>query len=135
MQTRLSCPKCGEVNVIDTKTLIRQKLYDDMKREYTVMFYRCKRCKCATVVQVDDMYSLQQLKQYKDLLIECMGKKMRKQTISPNKEKLQKKLSKKLRERREMLKTRTAGLSLYNEDGDIVLEKIEYPKIEIVEEV
>ena len=65
MEVKRVCNKCGEVNSLDSKSLLKKDIYDEDKKHYVILYFECVRCKEVEVVQIDDNESIQTFKEIK----------------------------------------------------------------------
>ena len=117
MEVKRVCNKCGEVNSLDSKSLLKKDVYDEDKKHYVILYFECVRCKEVEVVQIDDNESIQTFKEIKALFIKAMRKRLKKETVSPREVKKKDRLIKKLNEKRKLLNEVSNGKTFYDENG------------------
>lgn len=124
MEVKRVCNKCGEVNSLDSKSLLKKDVYDEDKKHYTILYFQCVRCKETEVVQIDDNESIQTFKEIKALFIKAMRKRLKKETVSPREVKKKDRLIKKLNEKRKLLNEVSKGKTFYDENGKIFIKEL-----------
>ena len=124
MEVKRVCNKCGEVNNLDSKSLLKKDVYDEDKKHYTILYFQCVRCKEIEVVQIDDNESIQTFKEIKALFIKAMRKRLKKETVSPREVKKKDRLVKKLNEKRNLLNEVSKGKTFYDENGKIFIKEL-----------
>lgn len=124
MEVKRVCNKCGEVNSLDSKSLLKKDVYDEDKKHYTILYFQCVRCKETEVVQIDDNESIQTFKEIKALFIKAMRKRLKKETVSPREVKKKDRLIKKLNEKRKLLNEVLKGKTFYDENGKIFIKEL-----------
>ena len=123
------CSKCGEVNTLESDLLFRKHVYDEEGKHYIIIYYVCKRCNEINVVQIDDNETAEIYKKLKNLIVSVMKKQIKKQTVSPREQAKKDKLMKKLRQKREELKELSAGKKYFDENKEIFIECLTFPKV------
>ena len=129
MEVKRICSKCGEVNTINSENLIRVDVWDEDGKYYKLMYYDCKRCNERIVVQIDNTETLNIFKQFKALTIKVARKQIANQTVSPKDIRKKDKWTKQLKEKREILKELCNGKKLFDENKNIVVECLTFPKV------
>ena len=129
MKVERICERCGEVNIIDSSNLIRQDAYSEDGEYFKVMYCKCKRCKEINVVQIDNMETLELFRKLKALIIKVAKKQMKKETVSPKEVKKKDKLTKELREKRKDIEDLMQGRKLLDENGEILVNSLTFPKV------
>lgn len=124
MEVKRVCNKCGEVNSLDSKSLLKKDVYDEDKKHHVILYFECVRCKEVEVVQIDDNESIQTFKEIKALFIKAMRKRLKKETVSPREVKKKDRLTKKLNEKRKLLNDVSKGKTLYDENGKIFIKEL-----------
>lgn len=124
MEVKRVCNKCGEVNSLDSKSLLKKDVYDEDKKHYVILYFQCVRCKETEVVQIDDNESIQTFKEIKALFIKAMRKRLKKETVSPREVKKKDRLTKKLNEKRKLLNEVSKGKTFYDENGKIFIKEL-----------
>lgn len=124
MEVKRVCNKCGEVNSLDSKSLLKKDVYDEDKKHHVILYFECVRCKEVEVVQIDDNESIQTFKEIKALFIKAMRKRLKKETVSPREAKKKDRLTKKLNEKRKLLNEVSKGKTFYDENGKIFIKEL-----------
>lgn len=124
MEVKRVCNKCGEVNSLDSKSLLKKDVYDEDKKHHVILYFECVRCKEVEVVQIDDNESIQTFKEIKALFIKAMRKRLKKETVSPREVKKKDRLTKKLNEKRKLLNEVSKGKTFYDENGKIFIKEL-----------
>jgi hypothetical protein len=124
MEVKRVCNKCGEVNSLDSKSLLKKDVYDEDKKHHVILYFECVRCKEVEVVQIDDNESIQTFKEIKALFIKAMRKRLKKETVSPREVKKKDRLTKKLNEKRKLLNDVSKGKTFYDENGKIFIKEL-----------
>lgn len=124
MEVKRVCNKCGEVNSLDSKSLLKKDVYDEDKKHYAILYFECVRCKEVEVVQIDDNESIQAFKELKALFIKAMRKRLKNETVSPREVKKKDRLIKKLNEKRKLLNELSKGKTFYDENGKIFIKEL-----------
>lgn len=124
MEVKRVCNKCGEVNSLDSKSLLKKDVYDEDKKCYVILYFECVRCKDVEVVQIDDNESIQAFNEFKALFIKAMRKRLKNETVSPREVKKKDKLTKKLNEKRKLLNEVSKGKTFYDENGKIFIKEL-----------
>ena len=124
MEVKKVCNKCGEVNSLDSKSLLKKDVYDEDKKHHVILYFECVRCKEVEVVQIDDNESIQTFKEIKALFIKAMRKRLKKETVSPREVKKKDRLTKKLNEKRKLLNDVSKGKTFYDENGKIFIKEL-----------
>lgn len=124
MEVKRVCNKCGEVNSLDSKSLLKKDVYDEDKKHHVILYFECVRCKEVEVVQIDDNESIQMFKEIKALFIKAMRKRLKKETVSPREVKKKDRLTKKLNEKRKLLNEVSKGKTFYDENGKIFIKEL-----------
>lgn len=124
MEVKRVCNKCGEVNSLDSKSLLKKDVYDEDKKHHVILYFECVRCKEVEVVQIDDNESIQTFKEIKALFIKAMRKRLKKETVSPREVKKKDRLIKKLNEKRKLLNEVSKGKTFYDENGKIFIKEL-----------
>ena len=124
MEVKRVCNKCGEVNSLDSKSLLKKDVYDEDKKHYVILYFECVRCKEIEVVQIDDNESIQTFKDIKALFIKAMRKRLKKEAVSPREVKKKDRLIKKLNEKRKSLNEVSKGKTFYDENGKIFIKEL-----------
>lgn len=124
MEVKRVCNKCGEVNSLDSKSLLKKDVYDEDKKHHVILYFECVRCKEVEVVQIDDNESIQTFKEIKALFVKAMRKRLKKETVSPREVKKKDRLTKKLNEKRELLNEVSKGKTFYDENGKIFIKEL-----------
>nr|DAZ68778.1 MAG TPA: putative HTH-type transcriptional regulator [Caudoviricetes sp.] len=124
MEVKRVCNKCGEVNSLDSKSLLKKDVYDEDKKHHIILYFECVRCKEVEVVQIDDNESIQTFKEIKALFIKAMRKRLKKETVSPREVKKKDRLTKKLNEKRKLLNDVSKGKTFYDENGKIFIKEL-----------
>lgn len=124
MEVKRVCNKCGEVNGLDSKSLLKKDVYDEDKKHHVILYFECVRCKEVEVVQIDDNESIQTFKEIKALFIKAMRKRLKKETVSPREVKKKDRLIKKLNEKRKLLNEVSKGKTFYDENGKIFIKEL-----------
>lgn len=122
MEVKRVCNKCGEVNSLDSKSLLKKDVYDEDKKHHVILYFECVRCKEVEVVQIDDNESIQTFKEIKALFIKAMRKRLKKETVSPKEVKKKDRLTKRLNEKRKLLNEVSKGKTFYDENGKIFIK-------------
>jgi phage FluMu protein Com len=134
MEVKRVCNKCGEVNSLDSKSLLKKDVYDEDKKHHVILYFECVRCKEVEVVQIDDNESIQTFKEIKALFIKAMRKRLKKETVSPREVKKKDRLTKKLNEKRKLLNETSKGKTFYDENGKIFIKELTmYTRGDIIE--
>ena len=113
------CSACGKENKVNSATIKKVDLYDSERTYVRVTYYTCVECEHNNIVQYDDMETRSIYSSVERILIKCMWKRMKNETISPKDKKKQERLSKQLKKKREALEKKFSGKELYLEDGKI----------------
>lgn len=124
MEVKRVCNKCGEVNSLDSKSLLKKDVYDEDKKHHVILYFECVRCKEVEVVQIDDNESIQTFKEIKALFIKAMRKRLKKEIVSPREVKKKDRLTKKLNEKRKLLNDVSKGKTFYDENGKIFIKEL-----------
>lgn len=124
MEVKRVCNKCGEVNSLDSKSLLKKDVYDEDKKHHVILYFECVRCKEVEVVQIDDNESIQMFKEIKALFIKAMRKRLKKETVSPREVKKKDRLTKQLNEKRKLLNEVSKGKTFYDENGKIFIKEL-----------
>lgn len=124
MEVKRVCNKCGEVNSLDSKSLLKKDVYDEDKKHHVILYFECVRCKEVEVVQIDDNESIQTFKEIKALFIKAMRKRLKKETVSPREVKKKDRLTKQLNEKRKLLNEVSKGKTFYDENGKIFIKEL-----------
>ena len=124
MEVKRVCNKCGEVNSLDSKSLLKKDVYDEDKKHHVILYFECVRCKEVEVVQIDDNESIQTFKEIKALFVKAMRKRLKKETVSPREVKKKDRLTKKLNEKRKLLNETSKGKTFYDENGKIFIKEL-----------
>lgn len=124
MEVKKVCNRCGEVNSLDSKSLLKKDVYDEDKKHHVILYFECVRCKEIEVVQIDDNESIQTFKEIKALFIKAMRKRLKKETVSPREVKKKDRLIKKLNEKRKLLNEVSKGKTFYDENGKIFIKEL-----------
>lgn len=124
MEVKRVCNKCGEVNSLDSKSLLKKDVYDEDKKHHVILYFECVRCKEVEVVQIDDNESIQTFKEIKALFVKAMRKRLKKETVSPREVKKKDRLTKKLNEKRKLLNDVSKGKTFYDENGKIFIKEL-----------
>lgn len=124
MEVKRVCNRCGEVNSLDSKSLLKKDVYDEDKKHHVILYFECVRCKEVEVVQIDDNESIQTFKEIKALFIKAMRKRLKKETVSPREVKKKDRLIKKLNEKRKLLNEVSKGKTFYDENGKIFIKEL-----------
>lgn len=124
MEVKRVCNKCGEVNSLDSKSLLKKDVYDEDKKHHVILYFECVRCKEVEVVQIDDNESIQTFKEIKALFVKAMRKRLKKETVSPREVKKKDRLTKKLNEKRKLLNEVSKGKTFYDENGKIFIKEL-----------
>lgn len=124
MEVKRVCNKCGEVNSLDSKSLLKKDVYDEDKKHHVILYFECVRCKEVEVVQIDDNESIQTFKEIKALFIKAMRKRLKKETVSTREVKKKDRLTKKLNEKRKLLNDVSKGKTFYDENGKIFIKEL-----------
>jgi phage FluMu protein Com len=124
MEVKRVCNKCGEVNSLDSKSLLKKDVYDEDNKHHVILYFECVRCKEVEVVQIDDNESIQTFKEIKALFIKAMRKRLKKETVSPREVKKKDRLTKKLNEKRKLLNEVSKGKTFYDENGKIFIKEL-----------
>lgn len=134
MEVKRVCNKCGEVNSLDSKALLKKDVYDEDKKHHVILYFECVRCKEVEVVQIDDNESIQTFKEIKALFVKAMRKRLKKETVSPREVKKKDRLTKKLNEKRKLLNEVSKGKTFYDENGKIFIKELTmYTEGDIIE--
>nr|DAP00912.1 MAG TPA: putative HTH-type transcriptional regulator [Caudoviricetes sp.] len=134
MEVKRVCNKCGEVNSLDSKSLLKKDVYDEDKKHHVILYFECVRCKEVEVVQIDDNESIQTFKEIKALFVKAMRKRLKKETVSPREVKKKDRLTKKLNEKRKLLNEVSKGKTFYDENGKIFIKELTmYTEGDIIE--
>ena len=134
MEVKRVCNKCGEVNSLDSKSLLKKDVYDKDKKHHVILYFECVRCKEVEVVQIDDNESIQTFKEIKALFVKAMRKRLKKETVSPREVKKKDRLTKKLNEKRKLLNEVSKGKTFYDENGKIFIKELTmYTEGDIIE--
>jgi hypothetical protein len=124
MEVKRVCNKCGEVNSLDSKSLLKKDVYDEDKKHHVILYFQCVRCKEIEVIQIDDNESIQTFKEIKALFIKAMRKRLKKETVSPREVRKKDRLTKKLNEKRKLLNEVSKGKTFYDENGKIFIKEL-----------
>lgn len=124
MEVKRVCNKCGEVNSLDSKSLLKKDVYDEDKKHHVILYFECVRCKEVEVVQIDDNESIQMFKEIKALFIKAMRKRLKKETVSHREVKKKDRLTKQLNEKRKLLNEVSKGKTFYDENGKIFIKEL-----------
>ena len=124
MEVKRVCNKCGEVNSLDSKSLLKKDVHDEDKKRYVILYFECVRCKDVEVVQIDDNESIQMFNEFKALFIKTMRKRLKNETVSPREVKKKDKLTKRLNEKRKLLNEVSKGKTFYDENGKIFIKEL-----------
>jgi len=124
MEVKRVCNKCGEVNSLDSKSLLKKDVYDEDKKHHVILYFECVRCKEVEVVQIDDNESIQTFKEIKALFVKAIRKRLKKETVSPREVKKKDRLTKKLNEKRKLLNEVSKGKTFYDENGKIFIKEL-----------
>ena len=129
MEIQRICRKCGEVNLINSDNLVRASVHDEEGNFYRLMYYDCKRCKERIPVQIDDKETTELYNKIKTLTIKVIRKHQKGETVSPKDIRKKDRLTKQLRESREILSELCSGKKLFDENEKIVVEQLTFPKV------
>lgn len=124
--TVVACSHCGEINLANNMSLIKQDLYTGTGYYLRVIYLQCTSCKSHIVVQVDDAKSLAVYRELSGLILKTFKKRVKKETISPKDMKKKDKLTMKLRRMRYDLKDQVKGLTLYDENKNIIIKGLTF---------
>lgn len=124
--TAVACPYCGEINLANNMSLVKQDLYTGTGYYLRVIYLQCTSCKSHIVVQVDDAKSLAIYRELSGLILKTFKKRVKKETISPKDMKKKDKLTMKLRRMRYDLKDQVKGLTLYDENKNIIIKGLTF---------
>lgn len=121
------CEKCGEINTLNGKTIMKDSATDCDGEKYEVIYFTCKRCGECVVLQIDNEETKALLERFKQLMYKTMQNNEK--GIKPKKRDLKKKdiWNKDLKEKREQLKEIMSGKALYK-NGEIFINHLTFLK-------
>lgn len=67
------CGKCGEQNIITSKEIVRETVYDDKGNKLFLTCYYCSNCRQLRVLQIDDDETQATLQLIRELVCKVMG--------------------------------------------------------------
>lgn len=119
MEIVRACEKCGKENTINSTNLKKADLHDEERNCVRVTYYACDDCGHKNIVQYDDAETRGIYSKVEHIVVKCMRKRIKNETVSPKDKKKQERLSKQLRKKREVLEKQFSDKELYMDDGKI----------------
>lgn len=124
MEVKNICRKCGELNKVNSDTLLRKEVTTVDGEYLKVIYFVCSRCKTKNIVQVDDFETRNKFAELKKLIIKVSNKQLKHETVSPKDVKKKDKLIREINSKRKLLEEKFSGKKLFEEDGKIFVEQL-----------
>lgn len=128
METVRNCTKCQQTNVLDQNTLLKQDVYTEFSEYRYITYFICPYCGEINVVQIDDMHTRRLFGDLKTLIVKTAERRLKGEEAGEKAQKRYKKLSKQLDESRMSLEELSKGLTLYDNNKNIIVKDLTFPK-------
>lgn len=129
------CLKCGEVNEVSAENMKKVDTWTEDGEYLRICYISCSRCKEKIFLQVDNMETINEFKELRDLTIKAARMRLKGQTAGKKMFRKKDKLSKDLRVKRMQLEEVNNGKILYDKNKKVFTNCLTFPKVgDIIED-
>lgn len=123
------CLKCGEVNEVSAENMKKVDTWTEDGEYLRICYISCSRCKEKIFLQVDNMETINEFKELRDLTIKAARMRLKGQTVGKKMFRKKDRLSKDLRVKRMQLEEVNSGKILYDKNKKVFTNCLTFPKV------
>ena len=129
------CLKCGEVNEVSAENMRKVDTWTEDGEYLRICYISCSRCKEKIFLQVDNMGTINEFKELRNLTIKAARMRLKGQTVGKKMFRKKDKLSKDLRVKRMQLEEVNNGKILYHKNKKVFTNCLTFPEVgDIIED-